>query len=79
MSEENNYADFSNEMLTEPVKFEPPIVAQEVADAVQQALVDIRGRSFSGRHPELGKMIKCPVCGLRHRAAQKCEQRFKAD
>ena len=24
-------------------------------------------RSFSNRHPELGKMIDCPLCGMRHR------------
>lgn len=28
--------------------------------------------SFSGRHSELGKMINCAVCGLRHRSARVC-------
>lgn len=34
---------------------------------VDAALQAIRERSYAGRHPELGKMIKCQVCGLRHR------------
>jgi hypothetical protein len=50
--------------------------AQAVADA---ALKDLRDRSFSERHPELGKMVKCAVCGLRHRKEErKCVQKFKA-
>jgi len=51
-------------------------VSQEVVDAVNAALEDISSRSFSGRHPELGKMIKCQVCRLRHRESVKCQQRF---
>lgn len=31
-----------------------------------------RGRSFSERHPELGKMINCPVCDCRHRSSIEC-------
>jgi hypothetical protein len=27
-------------------------------------------RSFSGRNPELGKMVKCSQCGLRHRESE---------
>jgi hypothetical protein len=34
-------------------------------------------KSFSGRHPELGKMVNCKVCGTRHRVNEKkCEQVF---
>lgn len=45
--------------------------------AAEQALQAIRERSFSGRHPELGKMINCQFCGLRHRENErKCEQKF---
>jgi hypothetical protein len=37
----------------------------------------VRDRSFSGRHPELGRMINCQICGLRHRQNErKCEQKF---
>src|SRR5258708_12251499 len=35
--------------------------------AALEALKQIRNRSFSGRHLDLGKMIKCQVCNLRHR------------
>lgn len=35
--------------------------------AAEKALAAIRQRSFSGRHPDLGPMIKCGQCGLRHR------------
>jgi hypothetical protein len=29
-------------------------------------------KSYSGRHPELGKMISCYICERRHRVAQVC-------
>lgn len=68
--------------LVEDIEFKP--VTQEVTDLIEKALGDIRGRSFSGRNPELGKMIKCQVCSRRHRAPldkdgnpqTTCEQRF---
>jgi hypothetical protein len=45
--------------------------------AAESALSEIRDRSFSGRHPELGRMINCQFCGLRHRAHERlCEQKF---
>lgn len=31
-----------------------------------------RQRSFSGRNPQLGPMIKCPVCTRRHRDNETC-------
>jgi hypothetical protein len=40
------------------------IAAQKAA---KMALAKIRSRSYSERHPELGKMINCQFCGLRHR------------
>lgn len=40
----------------------------EVIAAAEAALGDIKERSFSGRHAELGKMINCKVCNRRHRA-----------
>jgi hypothetical protein len=33
-------------------------------------------KSFSGRHPELGKMINCHICSRRHRSVQVCQQVF---
>lgn len=50
----------------QPMEAKPTEAGQQAA---AQALLDIRSRSFSGRNPELGKMTKCQVCGLRHRIA----------
>lgn len=48
--------------------------------AVEAALKAIRGRSYSGRNPHLGKMINCQFCGLRHRENErKCEQKFAVE
>lgn len=53
-------------------------VSPEALAAAESALKEIKGKSFSGRHPELGKMIKCAVCNRRHREHErKCEQTFK--
>jgi hypothetical protein len=58
----------------EELELKPP--SQEAVDAVNAALEDISGRSFSARHPELGKMINCKICTRRHRASIKCKQTF---
>ena len=50
--------------------------------AAEQALSTIKDRSYSGRHPELGKMINCQFCGMRHRqndTLRKCEQKFATE
>lgn len=47
--------------------------------AVANAVNALRARSFGGRHPELGKMIKCAVCNLRHRSSRKCEAIYAKD
>src|SRR6266478_7173240 len=39
----------------------------EALAAAEEALGDIKDRSFSGRNAELGKMINCKVCSCRHR------------
>ena len=49
---------------------------QLVADAIAKLKIGMADRTFSGRHPELGKMVKCQICLTRHRAAQVCRQRF---
>lgn len=66
MSEENNQIP----------EFEPakPTAGGLVASVL--ALEEIKRRSFSARHPELGRMIKCQVCQTRHRDSKKCEQKF---
>jgi hypothetical protein len=61
---------------TEPIpctlglKIEPLTVAEKVA---AEAIAAIKQRSFSGRNPELGKMINC-ICGRRHRESEKCNK-----
>lgn len=57
-----------------PVEFKP---TEEALAAAGAALIEMSLRSFSERHPELGKMINCPFCDRRHRSAIKCTQRFK--
>lgn len=48
-------------------------IAQKACDAIALIVAsekfkkEFRERSFSGRNPELGPMIKCVQCGLRHR------------
>ena len=58
---------------------EPKFVqSPEVLAAAEKAAAEIKERPFAGRHPELGKMIKCQVCQLRHRELErKCEQQFQ--
>ncbi len=75
-----HYADFSDAQLTEPA----PIPTEAGQEAAAKALAEIRNRSFSGRHPELGRMINCQFCNLRHRENQNfregaCEQKFATE
>lgn len=72
------YADFSGAELTPVPEAETQVVtpAEAVLKTADEALKEIRGRSFSGRHPELGKMVKCAVCGFRHRSSIVCKQKF---
>ena len=58
------------------VEFESPKPTEGGLVASVLALEEIKKRSFAGRHPELGKMIKCQVCNRRHREVIKCEQKF---
>lgn len=62
--------------VTETVP-EPFVVSPELQAALDDAEKIIQGRTFADRHPELGKMVKCQVCGTRHRKNEKkCEQVF---
>jgi hypothetical protein len=56
-------------------EFKP--ISPEAATAVKKALKGIHDRPYSGRHPELGKMFKCQVCGKRHRSSMICLQKFE--
>ena len=53
---------------------ENPDVTKAVSDAIAKLREDISERSFSGRHPELGKMFNCQICGLRHRSSIICKE-----
>src|SRR6266403_441783 len=52
-----------------PVEPEPFKISEALQAALDYATKIIEGRSFADRHPELGKMINCRVCGTRHRAS----------
>ena len=55
------------------------LMGPELADAVAEFSEHRRSLPFSGRHPELGKMIKCDGCGRRHRSSIIHERRFATD
>src|SRR5271163_2853913 len=44
-----------------------PTEILELTIAADRFKTELTKRSFSGRNPELGPMIKCQQCGLRHR------------
>lgn len=52
-----------------------PEVEKAIAEFREKQLV----KSFSQRHPELGKMIKCQICSRRHRTSEICLQIFAKD
>jgi hypothetical protein len=59
-------------------EMKPFEVSEELQKALDKTLTAIEGRSFSERNSGLGKMIKCQVCGTRHRQHERvCEQKFK--
>jgi hypothetical protein len=59
----------------EDPEFKP--VSPEAQSATDKALKAIHDRPYAGRHPELGKMFNCRVCGNRHRSSIVCIQQFK--
>lgn len=52
------------------------LAQQRVHNTIEAAVAEFQaqreGKSFSERHPELGRMIKCQVCGRRHRSVRIC-------
>lgn len=61
--------------------WEPEVILESKPTVSEQVVVDaleaITSRSFSGRHPELGRMVNCQVCSTRHRENEhKCVQKF---
>lgn len=69
------YSDFSNAPLTADEEVEPFTPSQELANVIEETINSVRARSYSQRHPELGKMINCPVCNRRHNGKQ-CEAKY---
>lgn len=69
----------NGEIPIEPVKeveAAPFVPSERLKAAVEAATKRMRQRTFSERHTELGKMINCKVCGLRHRQFEhRCEQK----
>jgi hypothetical protein len=69
-----------NELKEDTVEDKQEGMLPEVKAALDKAISDFKesqeSKSFSQRHPELGKMINCAVCGLRHRDRVVCNQRF---
>jgi hypothetical protein len=60
----------SDELLTEQQVEKIANKASETLKmfvATESFKKDFKLRSFFGRHPEIGKMIKCAKCGRRHR------------
>jgi hypothetical protein len=70
--EDQFYADFSGAELNKPEEVKTSV--DPVAEAIAKLREDIADRSFSGRHPELGKMVNCKICGLRHRSSIVCKE-----
>lgn len=60
-------------------KIAEEIRQEDLSKAVEKFEESFHDRSFSGRNPELGKMIKCDGCGLRHRSSIIHERKFATD
>lgn len=55
-----------------------PVMTPELAAAIEKFQQKFAQGSYSERHTELGKMINCPKCGLRHRQGDKLMQESTA-
>jgi hypothetical protein len=53
-----------------------PDIKKLVTDAIAKFRDDYEHKNYSARHPELGKMVSCKICGLRHRSAKVCQERI---
>ena len=69
---DNNHFDFTGAELNTPqVPGE-----STVSDAIAKYRKEHAEKSFSQRHPELGKMVNCQFCSRRHRSSIVCQQVF---
>ena len=54
----------------------PPEPNDALKAAVEGFKARFEARSYSERHPEIGKMLKCQICLTRHRSSKVCRQKF---
>lgn len=54
----------------------PPEPNDALKAAVNAYRKRFEARSYSERHPELGRMLKCQICLTRHRSSKVCSQKF---
>lgn len=54
----------------------PPEPNDALKTAVEGFKARFEARSYSERHPELGRMLKCQICLQRHRSSKVCSQKF---
>lgn len=74
MTEENFHADMGP--VPEPVATTDPTIQEAVAKAIARFREEYVHKSFSQRHPELGRMVNCRACNLRHRTSEPCHKFF---
>lgn len=70
--------DSQNQKKTTP-KNQISLVKTDLQKIIDDYRESVKHRSFSGRNPELGKMIKCQVCLSRHRSSIICRQKFAVE
>lgn len=50
--------------------------SQNLQEKISNLRKELRSRSYTDRHPELGRMIKCQVCGNRHYSSKVCTPQY---
>lgn len=75
----NELSSFTNPEFNGEFEIAKPEVSPALKESIAKFREDQKLKSFSGRHPELGKMIKCQICRTRHRSSQVCVQVFTKD
>lgn len=66
-------------MTEEELKVQSELDISALNAAIENFKNRYAKRSFSGRHPDLGKMIKCRVCSRRHRSSLVCAQNYSVE
>lgn len=76
LEESNGQTTEQQKVLQQEADQHREATAQAVKEAAEKFERERKGKSFSGRHPELGPMIKCYVCNRRHRDNEQCLIRY---